>query len=188
VKNYFEILELPVGASAQAIRQAFRRLAKKYHPDVSQLPLAHERFMEIQEAYEFLMDDAQRINFMHLWNQQYRNRQEQFRREQIYKLWVAHQTKKQAESKNQHRVYNQYKKVEQLSSFWIGVHWIVNAIFLIFFVLMITIPLYRYIHQDELEITQQRPFIYYFCPILAGCIFLIAGYYYWFVVKTDREP
>ncbi len=184
MKNYYDILELTVGAEPHAIRASFRRLAKLYHPDVSQHPLAHERFMEIQEAYEFLIDDAQRANFIKLWNQQYADRQEQFRREQIYKLWLQHQ--KINSGAKQTRVYDQFKKGERLSAFWLKVHWVANATFLIFFILMILIPAYRYFHQEDIEEALRKPFVFFMWPMAIGSIFLVVGYYYWFVQKTDR--
>ncbi len=56
MKNYFEILQVPENASSDDIRKSYRRLAKQYHPDVNKSPDAHERFCEITEAYEFLMN------------------------------------------------------------------------------------------------------------------------------------
>jgi curved DNA-binding protein CbpA len=55
MKNYFQILQLPENATHDEIRQAYRRLAKQYHPDVNKSPDAGEKFCEITEAYEFLM-------------------------------------------------------------------------------------------------------------------------------------
>jgi DnaJ domain len=184
--NYYEILELSVGSEPAAIRAAFRRLAKKYHPDVSIEPNASARFREIQEAYEFLMDDAQRFNFNNLWNQRYANRQEQFRREQIYKLWVEHQQRKHQTQRTQTQVYDKFQKVEKLSRFWQGVHWFFNVFFMILFTSMIILPLHKYFHQDELELALRKPFIFFVWPMLIGCTFLGLGYYFWFVVKTDQ--
>jgi len=56
VKNYFQILQLTEGASQDEIRQAYRRLAKEFHPDVNKSPDAHQKFCEISEAYEFLIN------------------------------------------------------------------------------------------------------------------------------------
>ena len=55
MKNYFQILQLTEEANAHEIRQAYRRLAKQYHPDVNKDADAQEKFCEITEAYEFLM-------------------------------------------------------------------------------------------------------------------------------------
>jgi molecular chaperone DnaJ len=59
-RDYYEILGVPRDASAEAIKQAFRRLARQHHPDVSDDPAAEERFKEINEAYAVLSDDQKR--------------------------------------------------------------------------------------------------------------------------------
>lgn len=52
--KYLEILELEPGASTTDIKAAYRRLSKKYHPDISRDADARERFIQINEAYRFL--------------------------------------------------------------------------------------------------------------------------------------
>ena len=52
-RDYYEVLGLSKGASKDEIK-AYRRLAKKYHPDVSKEENAIEKFKEVQEAYEVL--------------------------------------------------------------------------------------------------------------------------------------
>lgn len=59
-KDYYEILGVPAGADADVIKSAYRRLARKYHPDVSKEKDAEERFKAINEAHEVLKDDAKR--------------------------------------------------------------------------------------------------------------------------------
>jgi hypothetical protein len=55
MKDYFNILQIPENATPDEIRQAYRKLAKFYHPDVNKSAGAHEKFCEISEAYEFLI-------------------------------------------------------------------------------------------------------------------------------------
>jgi molecular chaperone DnaJ len=63
-KNYYETLGIPEGASAEEIRKAFRRLAKKYHPDVNPGDKSAEsRFKEINEANEVLGDRKKREEY-----------------------------------------------------------------------------------------------------------------------------
>ncbi len=62
-KDYYEILGVQKGADADEIKSAYRRLAKKYHPDLNKTPDAAEKFKEINEAYEVLGDDKKRANY-----------------------------------------------------------------------------------------------------------------------------
>ncbi|HEV8516717.1 MAG TPA: molecular chaperone DnaJ [Candidatus Limnocylindrales bacterium] len=59
-RDYYEILELPRGASDADIKRAFRRLAQHWHPDVNTDRDADERFKEINEAYQVLSDPQRR--------------------------------------------------------------------------------------------------------------------------------
>ena len=58
MKNYYQILGVSENSSVEEIKQAYRKLAKKYHPDINKLPDAHQRFIEISEAYEVLFQRA----------------------------------------------------------------------------------------------------------------------------------
>jgi curved DNA-binding protein len=55
-KDYYQILGVPRDANADAIKKAFRKLARKYHPDVSREPDAEARMKEVNEAYAVLSD------------------------------------------------------------------------------------------------------------------------------------
>ncbi|MBZ7987059.1 DnaJ domain-containing protein [Campylobacter canadensis] len=59
-KDYYEILGVKKNASAEAIKKAYRTLARKYHPDVNKEKNAEEKFKEITEAYEVLSDEKKR--------------------------------------------------------------------------------------------------------------------------------
>jgi curved DNA-binding protein len=62
-QDYYEALEVPRNASSEDIRRAYRKLARKYHPDVNKEPGAEDRFKQISEAYEVLRDDEKRARY-----------------------------------------------------------------------------------------------------------------------------
>ena len=62
-KDYYATLGVERNASADEIKKAYRKLARKYHPDVSKEPDAEERFKEVAEAYETLKDTEKRAAY-----------------------------------------------------------------------------------------------------------------------------
>lgn len=76
-RDYYEILGVTRGVDADEVKRAYRKLARKYHPDVSKEKNAEDKFKEVQEAYEVLRDTDKRAAYDQL-GRDFRNGQ-QFR-------------------------------------------------------------------------------------------------------------
>jgi len=62
-KSLYETLEIADNASETEIKKAYRKLARKYHPDVNKDPAAEEKFKEINAAYEILSDKEKKAQY-----------------------------------------------------------------------------------------------------------------------------
>jgi molecular chaperone DnaJ len=62
-RDYYEVLGVAKGASADEIKKAYRQMARKYHPDVSKEDGAEAKFKEVNEAYEVLADEQKRVMY-----------------------------------------------------------------------------------------------------------------------------
>ncbi len=67
-KDYYELLGVDRGADKATIKKAYRKLARKYHPDVSKESDAEARFKEVSEAYNVLKDEEKRASYDELGN------------------------------------------------------------------------------------------------------------------------
>ena len=61
--EYYDRLGVSKDASQDEIKRAYRKMSKKYHPDISKEPGAEEKYKEVQEAYETLSDDQKRAAY-----------------------------------------------------------------------------------------------------------------------------
>lgn len=62
-KDYYNVLGIPKTASKEEIKTAYKKLAKKYHPDISKDTSTEEKFKEVSEAYAVLSDDQKRAQY-----------------------------------------------------------------------------------------------------------------------------
>lgn len=65
-KDYYQVMGIDRNATPDEIKRAYRKLARKYHPDVSKEANAEDKFKELQEAYEVLKDPEKRKKYDHL--------------------------------------------------------------------------------------------------------------------------
>lgn len=72
-KDYYEVLGVSKNATQAEIKSAFRKLAKKYHPDVCKDPDGEARFKEAQEAYSVLSDEGKRKQYDQFGHENYEN-------------------------------------------------------------------------------------------------------------------
>lgn len=62
-RDYYEVLGVSKGASKDELKKSYRKMARKYHPDVSKEAGAEAKFKEVNEAYEVLSDDNKRATY-----------------------------------------------------------------------------------------------------------------------------
>jgi hypothetical protein len=187
--NYFTILELTPQAGSEDVKSAFRHLAKKWHPDRNKDPHATRRFIEITEAYEYLMDDNRRsVHAFMLTNRQ--NVDEELERKaRIYQEWYEQhslRTRQRAEAYAKGG-YSSFKKSPMYKAA-MTVSKVYNYLFLLFCAVVLIAPILGwYNNSKNLPIDERQSAAVLIVPIALGLIFAGFGYYYLFVLKTDED-
>lgn len=106
IKNHYETLGVSPNADKQTIKKAYRKLALEFHPDRNKSPDAHEKFIEINEAYLILYDDEARLRYD-------REYQYHFARKEEPRTEYSERTEKQQKSTSQEfgkeRTYQRYE-------------------------------------------------------------------------------
>jgi len=62
-KDFYDVLGVEQGAEEAEIKKAYRKLARKYHPDVNKEANAEDKFKEVKEAYDTLSDSQKRAHY-----------------------------------------------------------------------------------------------------------------------------
>ena len=187
MRRYYEILGLRPGATREEIRQSYRRLAKLYHPDRNPSEEAKHKFIQIQNAYEILTDDVRRMQYEAMVLNDSRNRQDNERRDQVYKVWIEHQQKQATFRQGNDHTGQRVNSTPPLSKGARMLHLVTNVFFMCLFAAILIVPIHRYFEQQKLPEAQQRSILFFIFPALLGVLFLCFGYYYWFVLKEDQK-
>ncbi len=177
MKDYYQILGVSKTASQSEIKTAYRNGCKQFHPDKNAHPDAHLRFIEIHEAYEFLGDEKQRKAY------------DLARIRKVTPNYEQYYRQKEYAARNRAREYarqdfEQFKK-SKYYKLAVGVNNGFNYLFLSICLLIIVVPIYMYILQQDLPEKDQRPFIGFLVPIVMGFAMGLWASYYWFIKKQD---
>lgn len=119
--NHYETLGLSVQASPEDIRRAYRRLARKFHPDLNPGDGAEDQFKKITQAYEVLGDTEKKAQYdKTLWQEKVRNQRAEYQtyREQTERLRRAQEQKRTSFDEMQKANRVKRKQVNSSSQFW----------------------------------------------------------------------
>lgn len=187
MKNYFAILGLASDASEDDIKRAYRKQARTWHPDVNPDPGATARFVEINEAYEFLSDASLRKAYEWKHSNAAADFDERVRREAVYRMWMADQ---QARSRDRahHHAAMPFDQFEKSAIYRTAMHLsrMYNYIFLGAGACMIFLPVLSYLLQDpNLPEDDRITFAGILFPMAVGGLFVYGIYY--FLFKLNHE-
>ena len=85
ISDYYKTLGINQNTNLSEIKQAYRQKAKEFHPDINKLPDAHEKFIEINEAYEFLTNFKTKISHISSPN---KNQKDSRTKQDFYNEWI----------------------------------------------------------------------------------------------------
>ncbi|NNE55300.1 MAG: J domain-containing protein [Flavobacteriales bacterium] len=185
MKNYYDILELDTEASMDQIKKAYRLLAKRFHPD-SAHPLSSEaRFIEVNEAYEFLMDAGRREAYR---RSRKISEEEARRREEVYRQWVQNQQEKARARAHKHSRESLddftesriYRTAMMLSTAY-------NYIFFTIGVAITIIPVTLMLLHEPRPGEEPRGWWEFLLPVLLGLLFTYGIYYFLFKLDWDND-
>jgi len=188
MKDYFAILGLAQDADEDDIKRAYRKQARAWHPDVNPDPGATARFVEINEAYEFLSDASLRKAYEWRQADSTANFDERVRREAVFRMWMADQQARSRTQAYQHAEMP-FSEFEKSPIFRTAMHIsrVYNYIFLFAGACMVILPALSYILQDpNLPEDQKHTLAELILPTLVGCGFVFGIYYFLFKFKHEN--
>ncbi|NQX93029.1 MAG: J domain-containing protein [Flavobacteriales bacterium] len=181
--QYYHVLGLKSNASDDEIKRAYRSLAKKYHPDVSQEPDARKRFIEINKAYLILKDPENRKalhqKHRHVNHQRRAAAYEEYFRRQ--EQWAAQRARNIANDDYAKFTRSPiYKTAMVLNNAY-------NYIFLVVGLCVCFGPILawrRFVVNNPFQDYSYSRFI---APMVIGILFTLAIYYFLFLNKTNFD-
>jgi hypothetical protein len=179
--KYYRVLKLPTGASDSEVKAAYRRLAKKYHPDISRSDATRVDFIRVNEAYEILIkrDDMVREAIQ-------RNRSKNMGRKR--KNPVSKNPQERA-STHADMKYEEFVKSPLYRTAMV-MNSAFDYIFILAGVIMVAAPIFGYV-RDTLKVKKPgEEAEFHLLPILLGIGFLYGLWYFLFNskrIKPDQE-
>lgn len=189
LKNYFDILGVSADAGIAEIKKAYRLLAKKYHPDLNAEPGARLRFLEVHEAYEYLLDEHRRSIHRRVSVHREMDEYEKRKREFIYKAWAGKQ-RKEAEARAKHYADLKYNAFTRSAIYRTAmvVDKAYNYIFVGLFALVIILPVTKLLFVPRQPGESREHDWHVVFPVAIGLFFLILAYRMLFAdVRSGRK-
>lgn len=122
MKDYYRLLGIGRNSDVIAVRKAYRKLALMLHPDVNKAPDAHQRFIELNEAYEVLKKPKLKHQYDRLYDFQIHKKKP--KRHRTYQRhedkWSrnVNRSSEKGKQKGEKYSYASYHKFENRASFW----------------------------------------------------------------------
>lgn len=111
MNRYYKTLGLQEGATLSQIKTAYRKLVKLYHPDISTVPNAEEKFIEVQKAYDMLTDHLTGLKSNTNYSKKYTKSKKEDSKEKRSEKRAAHYAKmKYKKFESEQRVYDKMKR------------------------------------------------------------------------------
>ena len=164
------------------VKQAYRKLAKMYHPDGDVQSANAAKFILVNEAYEFLVDDQRRASYGDPQN----SSEQALRREEIYRQWVMRQQQMAYERANGHaRTSFQEFKQSPIYKTAMVVNHIYNYIFVGIGLLMVLVPLVGMFWRNKVTEGAEPTSWNVVFPMAVGLVFTYGVYYFLFKFESD---
>ena len=141
-EHHLQVLQLPEHATPEDIKAAYRALSKQYHPDLNADVDAHEKFLKIKAAYEYLTDDKSDDPLFDYFDPHEAERQQQAEQD----AWRA-EARRQAKAREEERIRYQHELIRKLVR---GFAPIATAILLFNLMLVIDYYLPYELHEQEI--------------------------------------